>query len=109
MFKNINPRQLEGMMRKMGVKQTPIDAKVVIIRTGDKELVINNPVVSKVNLMGQESLQIVGDIEERQLKSYNEDDVRTVISQAGCSEIAAKNALEKAKGNIAEAILELTK
>jgi len=107
MFPKINPKQMEKAMKKMGVKQQEIDAVEVIIKTSDKELVINNPHVTKVNMMGQESIQITGDIEERDLKFYKEEDVKTVMEQANCSEDEAKEALEKSKGDLAEAILNL--
>jgi len=107
MFPNINPKQLEKAMRQMGVKQEEIDATEVVIKTHNKELVIRNPHVMKVNMMGQESLQISGKIEEHDLKPYKEEDVKTVMEQAGCSEEDAKEALEKSKGDLAEAILSL--
>lgn len=93
----------------MGVKQEEIDATEVIIKTHDKELIIKDPHVAKVNMMGQESLQITGDIEEKELKPYKEEDVKTVMEQADCSEEEAKEALEKTDGDLAEAILNLKK
>ncbi|MDP2909085.1 MAG: nascent polypeptide-associated complex protein [Nanoarchaeota archaeon] len=107
MFPKINPKQLEKAMKQMGVRQEEIDATEVVIKTHDKELVIRNPHVTKVNMMGQESIQITGSIEERDLKPYNKEDVKTVMEQAGCSEEKAKEALEKSKGDLAEAILSL--
>lgn len=107
MFPKINPKQLEKAMKQMGVRQEEIDATEVVIKTHDRELVIRNPHVTKVNMMGQESIQITGSIEERDLKPYNKEDVKTVMEQAGCSEEEAKEALEKSKGDLAEAILSL--
>jgi len=107
MFPKLNPKQMEKAMKKMGVKQEEIDATEVIIKTKDKELIIRDPHVAKVNMMGQESIQITGSIEERELKSYKEEDVKTVSEQAGCSEEEAREALEKSNGDLAEAILNL--
>lgn len=107
MFPKINPKQIEKAMKQMGVKQEEIDATEVIIKTHDKELLIRNPHVTKVNMMGQESIQITGDVEERDLKLYKEEDVKTVMDQAGCSEEEAVKALEEHKGDLAEAILSL--
>ncbi len=107
MFPKLNPKQLEKAMKQMGVRQEEIDATEVIIKTHNKELVVRNPHVSKVNMMGQESLQITGDIEERDIKPYKEEDVKTVMEQANCSEKEAKEALEKSKGDLAEAILSI--
>jgi len=108
MFPGINPKQLEKAMKQMGVKQETIEATQVIIKTEGKELVINNPQVMKVNMMGQESLQITGDIEERELKKYTEEDVKTVMEKANCTDKEARESLEKNEGDIAAAILQLT-
>lgn len=102
---NLNPKDLEKAMKKLGVKQEEIDANEVVIKCNDKELVIKNPKVIKINMMGQESLQINGEIEERGLN--NEEDVKTVMEQAGCSRDEAVKALEESDGDIAGAILSL--
>jgi len=107
MFPKINPKQLEKAMKQMGVRQEEIDATEVTIKTRDKELVIRNPHVTKVNMMGQESIQITGDVEERELKPYKEEDIKTVMEQAGCSKEEAIKALEEHNGDLAEAILSL--
>ena len=62
----MNPRQMQQMMKKMGIKQDEIDATEVIIRTADKEYVIESPQVTKVNMMGQTSYQVVGEMHERE-------------------------------------------
>jgi nascent polypeptide-associated complex subunit alpha len=108
MFPGMNPRQMQQAMRKLGVKQEEIDATEVIIKTPDKDLIIRNPQVSKVNMMGQESLQITGDIEEVEIKlEINEDDVKTVMDQTGVTEEEARKAIEDTNGDLAEAILKL--
>jgi nascent polypeptide-associated complex subunit alpha len=105
MFQGMNPKLVKQAMKKMGVKEVPIDAIEVIIKTQDKELVIRNPGVTKVTMMGQETLQVTGDIEE--FSRLNEEDIKTVMEQSSCSEEQAKQALEKTNGDIAEAILSL--
>ncbi len=103
---------MQQMMRKMGIAQVEIPATEVIIKTEDKEIVITEPSVSKVNMMGQETFQISGKVHERELSSepeITEDDIKTVVEQAGCSEEEAKRALEESSGDIAEAILKLKK
>ena len=108
MIPGMNPRKMNQMMKKMGIQQTEIDAIEVIIRTPEKELIIPNPQVSKVNMMGQETIQIVGDIHERELVTtpeISEDDVKTVMEQAGVSEEQAKEAIEQNKGDLAAAIM----
>lgn len=104
----INPRQVEKMMKKMGMQAVPIEAEEVVIKTGDKDIVISNPQVTRVNAMGQDTFQIAGDIEERGHERFSEDDVQMVVEKTGASPEEAKQALDKA-GDIASAILKLKK
>lgn len=97
-------------MRQMGIKQEEIDAIRVIIETSDKNIVINNPSVTKINMQGQENFQISGDIEEQEKIEENttEQDIQTIIEKTGCSEKQAKQALEEANGDLTEALLSLS-
>jgi len=102
---------MQHMMKRMGIQQVEVDATEVIIRCPDKEIVITEPNVSKVNMMGQETWQIVGNTEERSLDTspeINDDDIKTVMEQANCSEEEAKKAIEDANGDLAGAIMKLS-
>jgi len=101
----MNPKQLQQAMKKLGVKQENIDAYEVVIKTREKNLVVKNPSVVKVNMMGQDSLQITGEIEEQ--VNITEDDINTVAEQGGVSKEEARRVLEKNDGDLAKAILEL--
>ena len=103
----MNPKAMQQAMKKMGMKQEEIDATEVIIKTSDKNLVVRNPQVIKIDMMGQKSLQITGDIEEE--SSISDEDVKTVALQADVSDDEARDALEKHQGNLAEAIMKLKK
>ena len=112
MLPGMNPRKVQQMMKQMGIQQVEIPATEVVIRTEDKEIIINNPSVQKVNMMGQQNFQISGEIEERELSTapeISEEDVKTVMEQANVSEEEAKNAVEKSEGDLAQAIMGLTK
>ena len=84
MFQGMNPKLVKQAMKKMGVKETQVDATEVIIKTNDKDLVIKNPQVSKVLMMGQETFQISGDVQE--IENTNEEDLKTIIEQTNCSQ-----------------------
>lgn len=112
MFGGMNPRDLQKAMQKMGVKQEEIEATEVVIRTPTKDIIVENPQVMKVNMMGQESLQITGNLREAPRKlelEISEEDIQTVAEQAKVSKDKAKKALLESKGDIAEAILSLQK
>ena len=110
MFPGMNPRDVQKAMKRLGIKQEEIDAEVVIIKTADKDIIIRNPQVSKVNMGGQETFQIAGEIEESERSGkaeISDDDVATVVEQANCTKEEALEALEESSGNLAEAILKL--
>ena len=110
MFPGMNPRDMQKAMKRLGIHQEEIEAEEVIIKTPDKDLVIKNPNVSKINLMGQETYQIIGSTIEvdRDIKiEINEDDATTVMEQTNCTKKEALDALEQSNGNLAEAILKI--
>jgi len=113
MLPGMNPRQMQQAMKKLGMKQEDIEAIAVIIRTKEEDIIIRNPSVQKVNMMGQESYQISGEEEHRLLEEeepeISEDDVKTVMEQSGVSKEKAMDALKKNKGDLAAAILALQK
>ena len=97
-------------MKQLGIQQVEIPATEVIIRTDKKNIIISNPSVAKVNMMGQENFQITGDVHEEEISSapeISEEDVRTVMEQAGVDKNTAQEAIEEANGDLAEAILNL--
>jgi len=110
MIPGMNSRQAQAMMRKMGIKQEEVDAVEVIIKTTDKEIVIKSPQVTKVNMMGQETFQVIGEIEERPLDEKPDisvDDIKIVIDQTGASEEKVREIIEKNNGDLAKAIMDL--
>ena len=112
MLPGMNPRMMRQAMKRMGIQQQEIEATEVIIRTHDKEIVITNPQVSKVNMMGQKTYQVVGEEHERDLSSkpeINDDDIKTVMEQANVDEDTAREAIEDNDGDLAQAILSLKK
>lgn len=110
MIPGMNPRQMKQMMRRMGVAQQEIEATEVIIKTPDKELVFVNPQVSKVNMMGQETYQLIGTPIEKNtdvMPEISEEDIKTVMEQTNKSEEEVRDAIISTNGDLAEAILKL--
>ena len=108
---NMNPRQLNQMMRRFGINVKEIEnVKKVTIQTDTKEYVFENPDVTMMDAQGQTTYQVIGKprIMERK-DEIPQDDVKLVMEQTGKSEKEAKKALEETKGDIAEAILKLKK
>ena len=108
----LNPRDVAKAMQRMGIQQQDVEALQVIIRCSGKDIIVDSPQVAKVNMMGQESFQISGVVKEVAHSSepdIKEDDIKTVMDQAGVSHDVALKAIKDAKGDLAEAILSLQK
>ena len=108
-MQGINPRMMRQAMKKMGVQQVELDATEVIIRCTDRQIIIKNPQVSKVNMMGQQTYQVAGEEEITSLDEpeISEEDIQTVMEQAGCDKEKALKAIEEAEGDLALAIMKL--
>ena len=106
----MNQRQMNQMMRRLGINIKNIDnVEKVIIQTDSKEYVFDDAEVTIMDAQGQKTFQISGkpvirDRTEDTLK----DDIKLVVDQTGKSEKEARKALEEANGDIAEAILKLS-
>jgi nascent polypeptide-associated complex subunit alpha len=111
MMPGMNPRKMQQMMKRMGIQQRPIQADKVIVIKKDKKLVFDNPDLSQVNMMGQQTFQLLGDYREEALSDepeISEEDITTITSQTDANKETAKKALIKNKGDIAKTILELS-
>ncbi len=109
MIGGINPKQMQGMMKKMGISQTEIPSKRVIIeKTNGEQVIIENPQILKIKMQGQISYQISGEeyTQTEKLKDSTED-IKMIIEKTGATEEEAKAALEKT-GDLTEAIMELS-
>ncbi len=113
----MNPKQMQAMMKRMGIQQTEIeDVEEVIIRTKKKEMVIKDASVTAVTVQGQKTFQIMGNVVEHERKKEEqqreeegipEEDVKLVMAQTDCSAAEARKALEETEGSPAEAILKI--
>ncbi|RMF91257.1 MAG: nascent polypeptide-associated complex protein [Methanobacteriota archaeon] len=104
----MNPRQMKKMMRQMGMELKELPVKEVVIRLEDGEITIRDPAVNVIEVQGQKTYQISGGVESTGGGGLPEEDIEVVAAQAGVSKEKAKEALEKADGDLAAAILSLT-
>lgn len=115
MHKRVNPRDARRMMQRMGLSMDAVsDVQQVIIKTGSKEITIEQPEVAILEMQGQKIYQITGGkISEKGAErketavAMPEEDVRLVADQTGKSLEEAKKALEECGGDLAKAILLL--
>lgn len=92
----------------MGMQMNTIAADKVIIMTPEKKIIIENPQVTKIRAMGQETFQISGDISEESKEKFSKDDIKMIMAKTGALEEDAIKALENTN-DIAEAIVQLKK
>jgi nascent polypeptide-associated complex subunit alpha len=120
-----NARQMQSMMRRMGMTTEPIDGvEEVIVRTKEKEHVFQAPEVTILTVQGVRTYQVVGTPEIRPRGTSApaagapapapaaptgppEEDVALVMDQADASREEAVSALAEVDGAPAEAILRL--
>ena len=113
MHRRINPREAKRMMQRMGMSMDAIpDVEQVIIKTGSKEITIEEPEVAILEVQGQKIYQVTGGkivekAAERKAPILREEDVRLVADQTGKSLEEARKALEESGGDLAKAILLL--
>ncbi|MEM2795676.1 MAG: nascent polypeptide-associated complex protein [Candidatus Hadarchaeales archaeon] len=104
----MNKRQMEKMMKQLGVKISELEnVEEIVIRTRSQEIIIKEPSVTITEIQGQKIYQISGKEEEK--KRIEEEDVRLVMEQTGASREEARSVLERTNGDLAEAILLLKK
>lgn len=103
----LNPKKMQGMLKQLGMKQDNIDADEVIIRTRDKNIIISSPSVTRINFQGNDMFQISGNVSE-EAGGISKEDIKTVMNRTKAGEKEAREALEKADGDIAKAIIDLS-
>ncbi|MCX8170969.1 MAG: nascent polypeptide-associated complex protein [Candidatus Bathyarchaeota archaeon] len=111
-MRKISPREARRLMQRMGLNMTTLNVTEVILKTMDKEIVIENPEVTVLDLQGQKVFQVAGGkISEKSIKKkaeIPEEDILLVAQQANVSFEEAKAALEQTNGDLAQAILLLS-
>jgi len=109
--KGINPRKMASMMKQMGIDVEEIEnVEEVIIRTSQKDIVFKDAQVSIMDARGMKTYQVMGTPQEvlREV-TIPEEDVTLVMEQAKSNNSDARNALKETKGDIAAAIMKLSK
>jgi len=117
----MDPRMMKKLQKQM--KTEEMDVSEIIMKMPGKTLVFKSPSVTCMDLMGQNTYQIMGEAVEMAPGAAGEDgaavepvaagpvipaeDIKLVAERAGVSESEAKAALVAADGDIAEAIINL--
>lgn len=107
---NINPRKMKQMMKQLGMQVEPIeDVRQIVISTGKGAYIFDAAEVAAMTMQGITTYQITGQPRfEPAAAEIPDDDVKMVAEQAQVSPDAARSALQKTGGDIAEAIILLS-
>ena len=106
-----NNRQMRRMIDKMGLDMQDIpNVQEVIIKTDKKEIVISKPSVTQMKAQDNLIFTVTADgYEEKELEVpiFSDEDIELVCLQASVDKEKAIAALTEAKGDLAQAILQL--
>lgn len=113
-MRRVNPREAKRMMQRMGMSMDSIpEVNQVIVKTANKDIIIDEPEVAMLNMQGQKIYQVIGGrvsektvVVEKKL-AIPDEDIQLVAGQTGKSVEEAKKALEESGGDLAKAILLL--
>ena len=120
----MDSRRARRMMKQMGMNMDELgDIKRVILQGDNKEVVIEGPQVTSINVQGTKMYQVAGGREtERKIQAEGaveaapveeeplvlpEEDILLVAQQANVSIEKARAALENSDGDLAQAIIKL--
>ena len=112
-MRRMNPREARRMMQRMGMNMGAMpEVEQVVFKTSTKEIIVENPEVTVMEMQGQKIFQVMGErITEKAVEKavkIPEEDVQLVATQANVSPEQARAALEQTKGDLAQAILLLS-
>ena len=114
----MSPKQMQTVLKRMGVKVEDIKAEKVIIQCADRNIIISNPQVMLTKMPQQEMFQISGEVSEEEKGGEGSEDVKTeitdddiemVMEQTSVDRQTAEEMLEETEGDIADAIMKLKK
>ncbi len=101
----MNPKQLEQMLKQLGMKMENIQATQVIIKADGGDITINDPQVVKTTMKGQIVYQVSGNTSEA---AFSEEDVKLVMEQTEIQDRKkVEQALKESNGEVVEAIMKL--
>ena len=120
----MDSRRARRMMKQMGMNMNELgDIKRVILQGDKREIVIEGPQVTSINVQGTKMYQVAGGRESERKPSASEEivdveqeekpleipeaDILLVAQQANVSIDVARNALMDNDGDLAQAIIKL--
>ena len=105
MFPTMDPKKMQQMLKKLGMKMGDIPANQVIIKTDSGDVTIDEPQVTKITMKDQVVFQISGNVKQ---KTSTDEDVKLVAEQTGIDDKERiKQLLQQNDGDVAKTIMQL--
>lgn len=117
-----NPKDLEKILKRMGIKLEEIDAAYVEIRLKNGEIIrINNPTVTLMKMPNKTQLYQIQAAESAVQKAApqppaqpseyqpSEEDITLLVEQTGAPREEVIKALKETKGDLVQAAMKLMK
>ena len=108
----MDPRQMSTMMKKLGIDVREVEGvQEIVIKTASRDYVFTDASVTIMKAKGSETWQISGTpkvVDHEVRLAVSDEDVKMVMEQTGATQKKARGALEKAGGDLAEAIVSLS-
>ncbi|MBN1168188.1 MAG: nascent polypeptide-associated complex protein [Methanospirillaceae archaeon] len=111
MMPGMNPKKMKQMMKQLGMQMNPIeDVEEIVIKTKTGQYVFSSAEVVMMKVQGVTTYQITGEPSFTETApDIPDDDISMVAEQTGVSLSDAKEALTRSNGDIAEAIMSLSR
>ncbi len=100
-----DPKKIQQMMKKLNLNVRQIEAETVIIKSKDKEIIINKPEIMIADMMGKEVYQITGEVYEK--TPVDENDITLVMDKTGKDRNTVVKKLEELNNDLVKTIKEL--
>ncbi|MCX8206021.1 MAG: nascent polypeptide-associated complex protein [Candidatus Micrarchaeota archaeon] len=100
-----DPRQMQALMRQLGIKVKPVEAKRVVIECEGSSIIIDSPKGMEMSdAKGVPTYTISGKVREE--LPLSEEDIQLVMEGTGATREQAIEALKK-HGDVASAIVAI--
>lgn len=107
----VNPKKMKQMMKQMGMEMEQIeDVQRIVISTAKGAYVFDSAEVVAMTMQGVTTYQITGEPRFEPVSvQIPDEDIALVREQTGATEDQVRTALKETEGDIAEAIMKLSK
>ena len=99
----MNPKKMQALMKQMGIKSEEMPCSRAVFEKEDgSKIVVENPAVTKIEMKGQVTFQVMGEVKEEKTVDAQKGDVEIIMEQTGAPKEKAEAALARGAFDEAE-------